>query len=201
MRGRSRRRISSTSRKPRVVITPMRAPLRSSSALVPTVVPWTIEPMSVDRSKPLQPLDEPDRLVAAMRWRLGGGETPLGFVEPEEVGEGSADIDANDGRRIPGVPLKAGVPRASSSWRPSRASPSASTTTRYCSRAAWRRTDSRAAGRGRPASDRLASGSPQPPPPGVSSLTRWPRSNLDVRHFRGERRRVPRQSQSARQSD
>jgi hypothetical protein len=37
--GRSRRRISSTSRKPRVVITPIRAPLRSSSALVPAVVP------------------------------------------------------------------------------------------------------------------------------------------------------------------
>jgi hypothetical protein len=41
VRGRSRRRISSTSRKPAVVITPTRAPLRSSSALVPAVVPCT----------------------------------------------------------------------------------------------------------------------------------------------------------------
>ena len=35
------RPISSTSRKPAVVIKPMRAPLRSSTALVATVVPWT----------------------------------------------------------------------------------------------------------------------------------------------------------------
>lgn len=40
--GRSRRRISSTSRKPRVVMMPVRATLRSSSALVPTVVPCTM---------------------------------------------------------------------------------------------------------------------------------------------------------------
>jgi hypothetical protein len=38
---RSRRRISSTSRKPAVMMIPVFAPLRSSSALVPTVVPWT----------------------------------------------------------------------------------------------------------------------------------------------------------------
>ena len=36
---RSRRRISSTSRNPAVVISPAGAPLRSSTALVPTVVP------------------------------------------------------------------------------------------------------------------------------------------------------------------
>ena len=41
---RSRRRISSTSRKPAVVISPARAPRRSSSALVPTVVPCTMDP-------------------------------------------------------------------------------------------------------------------------------------------------------------
>jgi hypothetical protein len=41
--GRSRRRISRTSRKPRVVMRPTRAPLRSRSALVPTVVPCTME--------------------------------------------------------------------------------------------------------------------------------------------------------------
>ena len=40
--GRSRRRISSTSRKPSVVIIPAFAPLRSSRALVATVVPWII---------------------------------------------------------------------------------------------------------------------------------------------------------------
>jgi hypothetical protein len=44
--GRSRRRISSTSRNPSVVMIPVRAPLRSSSALVPTVVPCTTVEMS-----------------------------------------------------------------------------------------------------------------------------------------------------------
>ena len=39
VRRRSRRRISSTSRKPRVVMTPIFGPRRSSSVLVPTVVP------------------------------------------------------------------------------------------------------------------------------------------------------------------
>ena len=40
--GRSRRRISNTSRKPRVVMMPVRATLRSNKALVPTVVPCTM---------------------------------------------------------------------------------------------------------------------------------------------------------------
>ena len=40
--GRSRRRISNTSRKPRVVMMPVRATFRSSKALVPTVVPCTM---------------------------------------------------------------------------------------------------------------------------------------------------------------
>ena len=66
MRGRSRRRISSTSRKPRVVITPMRAPLRSSNALVPTVVPCTIEPMFAIGAEALQPFEEADGFVAAI---------------------------------------------------------------------------------------------------------------------------------------
>lgn len=39
--GRVRRPSSSVSRKPRVVISAQRTPLRSSTALVPTVVPWT----------------------------------------------------------------------------------------------------------------------------------------------------------------
>ena len=39
--GRVRRPSSSVSRKPWVVISAQRTPLRSSTALVPTVVPWT----------------------------------------------------------------------------------------------------------------------------------------------------------------
>ena len=39
--GRVRRPSSSVSRKPRVVMRAQRTPLRSSTALVPTVVPWT----------------------------------------------------------------------------------------------------------------------------------------------------------------
>ena len=74
----------------------------------------------LDRTEALQPLDESDRLVASVRRHLGDGEASLGFVEQEEVGEGAPDIDADDGRCIPGCGLKAGVPRAGSSWRPRR---------------------------------------------------------------------------------
>ncbi len=42
-----------------VVITPMRAPLRSSSALVPTVVPWTMEPSAESAPKVFRPSRKP----------------------------------------------------------------------------------------------------------------------------------------------
>ncbi len=73
-RRRSRRRISSTSRKPRVVMTPMLGPRRSSSVLVPTVVPWTIEPMPAMPPSALQALREsppPRRRAATAPWRCG----------------------------------------------------------------------------------------------------------------------------------
>ena len=64
--GRSRRRISRTSRKPVVVMTPVTAPLRSSRALVPTVVPWTTVDSAV-RSP--APVSRPDRKPTA--WFAG----------------------------------------------------------------------------------------------------------------------------------
>ena len=59
VRRRSRRRISSTSRKPRVVMTPIFGPRRSSNVLVPTVVPCTIEPSGAPPSA-RRPLRKPD---------------------------------------------------------------------------------------------------------------------------------------------
>ena len=65
MSGAGRAGISSTSRKPRVVTRPMRAPLRSRSALVPTVVPCTTEP-SCKRAEALQAFEKPNGLVARL---------------------------------------------------------------------------------------------------------------------------------------
>ena len=61
--GRSRRRISKTSRKPRVVMRPVLAPLRSSKAFVPTVVPCTIESIRHD-------------YTVGSGWRVTFGFTP-----------------------------------------------------------------------------------------------------------------------------
>ena len=96
VRRRSRRRISSTSRKPRVVMTPIFGPRRSSSALVPTVVPCTIESDRRGAAERAQAVEEALRLVAAARRHLGGAEAAGRRVEQEQVGEGAADIDADD---------------------------------------------------------------------------------------------------------
>ena len=94
---RSRRRISSTSRKPRVVITPMRGPRRSNSVLVPTVVPCTIEPKLSMCAKACRPCEKARRFVAAVRRHFGDAEAARRLVETEQIGEGAADVDA-DGR-------------------------------------------------------------------------------------------------------
>ena len=59
VRRRSRRRISSVSRKPRVVMTPIFGPRRSSSVLVPTVVPCTIDCMPAAPPSAVSPLRKP----------------------------------------------------------------------------------------------------------------------------------------------
>ena len=96
VRRRSRRRISSTSRKPRVVMTPIFGPRRSSSVLVPTVVPCTIESIAGGAAERVEAVEEALRLVAAARRHLGGAEAAGRRIEQEQVGEGAADIDADD---------------------------------------------------------------------------------------------------------
>ncbi|MDQ1078997.1 hypothetical protein QE401_001523 [Pseudoroseomonas cervicalis] len=46
----------------------------------------------------LQPFQETHRLIAAVGWHLGGAEASRRLVIAEEIGEGAADIDANNGR-------------------------------------------------------------------------------------------------------
>ena len=95
VRRRSRRRISSTSRKPRVVMTPIFGPRRSSSVLVPTVVPCTIEPSGTPPSarrplrKPAASSPRRDGTFAVVKVRAAGSKR-------EQVGERPADVDADD---------------------------------------------------------------------------------------------------------
>ena len=77
-----------------------------------------------DLSSGAQPFQEPARLVAAMRRHLGGGEALAAFVEAEEVGEGAADVDADDRRRLPHASFRSRRAVGCSSTQ----SPAASTT-------------------------------------------------------------------------
>jgi hypothetical protein len=78
-----------------VVITPIRAPLRSKQALVPAVVPWTTT-STVDKIvDPRRCRRETAGLVGARRRDLGDLCRARGFVEHEDIGEGAADIDAD----------------------------------------------------------------------------------------------------------
>ena len=109
VRRRSRRRISRTSRKPRVVMTPIFGPRRSSSVLVPTVVPCTIECERAGAAERVEAVHEPLRLVAAPRRHLRGAEAAVRGIEQEQVGEGAADVDPDDdvGIAHAGVPARA----------------------------------------------------------------------------------------------
>jgi hypothetical protein len=76
-------------------MTPIRAPLRSSSALVPAVVPWTTT-STVDRSSTrADTVEETARLVGPRRGDLGDLAPSRVLVEHEDIGEGAADIDAD----------------------------------------------------------------------------------------------------------
>ena len=91
------RPISIRSRKPAVVRMATRAPRRSSTALVPTVVPWT----SRRTSRPAMPsAPSPARTAAAS---LRGSDGTLvtttragGLVDRGQIGEGAADVDPDD---------------------------------------------------------------------------------------------------------
>ena len=77
-------------------MTPIRGPRRSMSVLVPTVVPWTIEPTAPTPPSAVQAVQEALRLVAAMRRHLGGEKLLRLSIEQKQVGEGAAHIDADD---------------------------------------------------------------------------------------------------------
>ena len=95
--GRSRRRISSTSRKPAVVMTPSLRALAFQQRV-------GADRRTVDdrleagrAAKRAQAVHETHRLVAAVGRHLGGAERVGAGVEEEQVGEGAADIDADEG--------------------------------------------------------------------------------------------------------
>ena len=94
--------ISSRSVKPAVATSAVRAPRSSSSALVPTVIPWA------------KPLDRAGLGAGALEHRLDRGDHPARLVvgrgrglgrvqrspvEEDGVGEGPADVDAEQHRR------------------------------------------------------------------------------------------------------
>ena len=112
VRRRSRRRISSTSRKPRVVMIPIRAPRRSRMLLVPTVVPCTIEPETKPsarvRASSARPLRKPRASSPRCDGTLQIANVRAARVEQEKVGEGAAHIDAGD---EPGVDHRGSLAR------------------------------------------------------------------------------------------
>ena len=88
------------SRKPRVVISAVRAPLRSISALVNRVVPCTTcATPEAGRSAARKTLADAvfDRLVRALGrgQDLGDAHQRAGLVDRHEIGEGAADVRAD----------------------------------------------------------------------------------------------------------
>ena len=95
--GRSRRRISSTSRKPAVVIRPAGPPLRSSSAFVPTVVPCTMVAfVPSPRPAAARPARKPSASLPRVDGTFAVQLRPFSSSRQEEIGERAADIDADD---------------------------------------------------------------------------------------------------------
>ncbi len=77
-------------------MTPILAPRRSSSELVPTVVPCTIEIDAGDVTERAQAIEEARGLVAAPRGHFRGRERTGGRVELKQVGERATDVDPYD---------------------------------------------------------------------------------------------------------
>ena len=92
------RPISSVSRKPAVVMRPVRAPLRSISALVKSVVAWTTR-VKCSGSEPSLAEERADACRHGAGRVLVGGEdlaaplAPAVVVVDHDVGEGAADVD------------------------------------------------------------------------------------------------------------
>ncbi len=85
------------SRKPRVVIMPVFASRRSSTALVVVVVPWTMRSMRgrID-ARFAERVDDAEGLVVGRGRHLGDAYAAAARVDQDEVGEGAADVDAGD---------------------------------------------------------------------------------------------------------
>ena len=91
------RPISMRSRKPAVVSTATRAPRRSSTALVPTVVPWTSRRTSrAAMPSAVEAGQHRGRLLARPRGHLGDDHAAGLLVDGGEIGEGAADVDPHD---------------------------------------------------------------------------------------------------------
>ena len=87
------------SRKPRVVIMPVLASWRSSTALVVVVVPWTMRSMSPTANAGLGERRDARRTawLSAVVGDLGDADlAAVAPVDQDQVGEGAADIDAGD---------------------------------------------------------------------------------------------------------
>ena len=109
VRRRSRRRISRTSRKPRVVMTPIfgPAPFEQGVGADGGAVHDRVE--RAGAAERIEAVHEPLRFVAAPRRHLRGAEAAVRGVEQEQVGEGAADVDPDDdvGIAHAGVPARA----------------------------------------------------------------------------------------------
>ncbi len=88
-------------------MTPIFGPRRSSSVLVPTVVPWMIESIAGSAAERIEAVEKALRLVAAARRHLRGAEAAGRRIEQEQVGEGAADIDADDDAALAHGPARA----------------------------------------------------------------------------------------------
>ena len=91
------------------MITPIFGPRRSSSVLVPTVVPCTIEPSGTPPSA-RSPLRKPEASSPRRDGTFAVVKRARGRVEAEQVGERAADVDADDAAHarafaVPSAPI------------------------------------------------------------------------------------------------
>ena len=77
-------------------MTPIFGPRRSSSVLVPTVVPCTIEPMRAAPPSACRPLRKPCASSPRRDGTFAVRNVPRRRIEQEQIGEGAADIDPDD---------------------------------------------------------------------------------------------------------
>ena len=182
VRGRSRRRISSTSRKParrdQADARALALEQRVGADRRAVHDGAEIRDRGRARRRPVDEADAPRRRGARAPWR--SRSVAVALVEPEEVGEGAADVDADDRGSRALMRVRAQAP-----------SPRRRLAVVDCdlivSRAAAR--DIAEPHVARDVAPVARRGSPQPPPPGVSSRTRWPLLIFTSDDLRGERRR------------